>query len=244
MPLTTLRPKALCPVNNRPLVDWALDRLAAHCCQTAVNIHHHRDQMVRHLESRGVQLSVEVPQALGTAGALGRLREWISGRPVLLTNADAWELEGGLSLQRLLTGWDGRTPRLRCARASSRADFGDLRYVGSALLPWWSIAELQPDPGGLYEVTWQRLYEQGKLDLVVLQGEVPIDCGTPADYLAANLVASGGRSVIGAGAVVEGELVRSVVWPGSRVAKGERLVDAVRAQDLTVHVPPSTAREE
>jgi NDP-sugar pyrophosphorylase family protein len=65
-----------------------------------------------------------------------------------------------------------------------------------------------------------------------------VDCGTPADYLRANLLASGGRSVIderaevGTGATV----VRSVVWDRSSVAPGERLVDAVRAEDVTVLV--------
>lgn len=37
------------------------------------------------------------------------------------------------------------------------------------------------------------------------------------------------NSVIGAGAVVDGRVERSVVWPGARVGAGERLVDCVRA---------------
>ena len=45
-PLTDLRPKALCPVGGRPLVDLALDRLAAEVGGLgpqwlAVNAHHH-----------------------------------------------------------------------------------------------------------------------------------------------------------------------------------------------------------
>ena len=36
------------------------------------------------------------------------------------------------------------------------------------------------------------------------------------------------------GAVVEGEVVRSVVWAGERVGPGERLVDAVRAAGVTL----------
>ena len=58
-----------------------------------------------------------------------------------------------------------------------------------------------------------------------------VDCGTPADYLRANLAANGGQSVVGPGAVVDGELVRSVVWAGAHVRAGERLVDAIRATD-------------
>jgi hypothetical protein len=58
-----------------------------------------------------------------------------------------------------------------------------------------------------------------------------LDCGTPARYLAANLAASGGAAVIGAGARVEGTVVRSVVWPGARVWPSEELRDAIRVAD-------------
>ena len=234
-PLTNLRPKALCPVNNRPLVDWALDRVAPFCQEIAVNIHHHANDMLNHLKDRGLHLSVEAPVALGTAGALANLREWIDGRAVLVTNADAWEPHVPCRLASLIEGWDGERPRLRCVREPTAATFGNLSYVGSALLPWWSVAELDVQPTGLFEVSWRRLYAEGRLDLAVVPGR-PVDCGTPVDYLSANLAASGGESVVGPGAVVEGELVRSVVWPDSRVRRGERLVDSIRAQDVTVHV--------
>jgi hypothetical protein len=65
-----------------------------------------------------------------------------------------------------------------------------------------------------------------------------VDCGRPADYLAANLMASGGASVVGEGAVVEGSVERCVVWPGAYVGPREHLVEVVRAgsrdQPLTV----------
>ena len=88
-------------------------------------------------------------------------------------------------------------------------------------------------PTGLYEVLWRAEESAGRLDVVVTAQRF-IDCGTPADYLRANLAANGGHSVVGPGALVEGELVRSVVWADSTVRRGERLVEAVRAGDLTV----------
>ncbi len=234
-PLTALRAKALCPVGNRALVDVALDRVQPFADRVAVNVHHHRDQMTAHLAGRGVHVEVEAERALGTAGALGNLRDWVDGAPVLLTNADAFQQadRARALITPLLTGWDGERPRLLCARTEGPADFGDLRYVGSALLPWWSVRDLRPEPSGLYEVSWAPLHEEGRLDLVVT-GEQTIDCGTPADYLRANMVASGGQPVVGEGAVVAGDLVRSVVWPGARVEAGERLIDAVRADGLTL----------
>jgi len=238
-PLTELRPKALCPVANRPLVDWALDRVEPHTSRVAVNVHAHRDQMVAYLgerTGRGLHVSVEDPVALGTAGALGQLRDWVGGDAVLLSNADSWSPATPDPLAHLLAGWDGERPRLLCRRDPQRGDFGDLRYVGSALLPWWSLSDLRAEPAGLFEVSWAAMHEQGRVELVVddRSSAVHIDCGTPADYLAANMTASGGEPVVGVGAVVEGELVRSVVWPGARVASGERLVDTIRADGLTV----------
>jgi NDP-sugar pyrophosphorylase family protein len=235
-PLTDVRPKALCTVDRRPLVDWALDRLARFTQRRAVNVHHHRDQLLEHLAATDVHVSVEEDQALGTAGGIGRLRDWVDGRPVLLTNADAWYPPTMTAvLDDLVTGWDGTRPRLLCTRPADPVDgvFDGLRYVGTALLPWWSVRDLAPEPAGLYEMSWRALHAQGRLELVVT--DVPtVDCGTPADYLRANLAASGGAAVVEPGAVVEGRLERSVVWAGERVGPDEVLVEAVRAAGTTL----------
>ena len=87
-------------------------------------------------------------------------------------------------------------------------------------------------PTGLYEVLWRDDDAAGALDLVrTAPGGTAIDCGTAADYLAANLHASGGASVIGAGAEVLGRLERSVVWDGAWVGPDEVLVGQIRAGD-------------
>ena len=97
------------------------------------------------------------------------------------------------------------------------------------------VAGLDEEPSGLWEVLWREEVAAGRLDAVAAAGTV-VDCGTPADYLRANLAVSGGRSVIGAGAKVEGTVERCVVWSGSEVAAGEHLVDAIRAEGITVLV--------
>ena len=230
-PLTDIRPKALCPVDNVPLLDLALERARPLTASVAVNVHFGRDQMEAHLAGRGVHVSVEEPVVLGTAGALGQLREWIDGRPTVVVNADAWHR---FDLSVLLTGWDGERIRLLVVDDAERGDFGTWRHCGAALMPWSEVEPLPAAPAGLYEVSWARAWDEGRLELVAQAGPF-FDCGTPADYLAANLTASGGRSVVGPGARVEGELVRSIVWPDGVVHRGERLVDAVRVgEDLTV----------
>jgi hypothetical protein len=57
-----------------------------------------------------------------------------------------------------------------------------------------------------------------------------IDCGTPREYLEANLLAGGGESVVEPGAVVEGKLDRCVVWSDARVYPGEVLSCSIRAR--------------
>jgi NDP-sugar pyrophosphorylase family protein len=239
-PLTTLRPKALCPVDNTALLDRALDRLRPHVHDIAVNAHHLAEHIVEHLGGR-VHLSEEQPVALGTAGALGRLRGWIAGRDVLLCNADAY-LPGGLS--HLVEGWDRRRCRLLVVAAPGQADFtdhnGPVRYVGACLLPWRLLSELTPEPSGLYETVWRAEADAGRLDLVRHRATA-IDCGTPADYLRANLHASGGRSVVGAGATVEGIIDRCVVWPEAYVGPDEHLVECVRAGTRTDPLTVPTA---
>ena len=232
-PLTTLRPKALCPVGGRPLLDHALDRVTALTgagpSSVAVNAHHLARQVEAHVGDRA-HLQVEEPEALGTAGALGRLRDWLDGRDVLLTNADSYLPDG---LAGLVAGWDGERCRLLVGPADGRGDFGGADgeghvYVGACLLPWALVRDLTDDVSGLYEVLWRAEHCAGRLELVVTGGTA-IDCGTPADYLRANLHASGGASVVGRGAVVEGTIDRCVVWDGAWVGPHEHLVDCVRA---------------
>jgi N-acetyl-alpha-D-muramate 1-phosphate uridylyltransferase len=233
-PLTDLKPKALCPVGNRPLVDHAVNRVRRHAPDIAVNVHAHADQMVAHLDGR-VHLSLESPVALGTAGGVGNLRGWIDGRAVLVCNADAWSRD---DLDDLVQGWDGERVRLLVVESDGPADFGRWRYAGACLLPPNIVAGLSAEPAGLYEVCWRLEEQAGRLDLCPSPATF-IDCGTPSDYLAANLDWSGGASVIGHDAVVDGTVERCVVWPGGVVAAGEHLLDAIRVgRDLTVAAAP------
>ena len=109
-------------------------------------------------------------------------------------------------------------------------EFGPRAQVVASLLPWRDVDQLPTTPSGLYEVCWRPASEAGRLDAVHHYGAF-FDCGTPAGYLAANMAASDGRSVVGRGARVDGTLDRSVVWPGAPVGSHERLTRAIRADD-------------
>ncbi|HEY3504567.1 MAG TPA: NTP transferase domain-containing protein [Actinocatenispora sp.] len=232
-PLTELLPKPLCPVDGVPLLDRTLGRLAAVGLagpdRVAVNACYLADEIAAHLADR-VRVSVEPPPAFGTGGGVAYLRDWIDGRDVLVCNADGY-LAGGAPYESLLADRADH-PRLLVVRDERRGDFPTAgprtwRFAGASLAPWPLVAAL-PTGASELNVRWRRAEADGRLDLVPYDG-VFVDCGTPADYLAANLHASGGASVVGAGATVAGTLTRSVVWPGATVAAGEHLTDAVRA---------------
>jgi NDP-sugar pyrophosphorylase family protein len=214
-------------VNNVALLDRAVARVRGAADRVAVNAHHHAPMIVEHLAGSGVHVSVEDgPAALGTAGAIGHLAGWLAGAPVLIHNADAFHDRD--PLPDLIDGWGGVRPRLLVVPAGSDGDFGPWRFAGASLLSGEAAAALPSEPAGLYEVVWRQAWEAGDLELVPFDG-VFYDCGTPADYLRANLWASGGVTVVGQGAVVDGEAVRCVVWPGARVEAGEHLVECIRA---------------
>lgn len=230
-PLTLRAPKALCPINNVPLIDLALASVEPFVNDVAVNIHYLADSVRAHLAGRPVHISDETDRLLGSAGALGHLRDWIAGRAVLLRNADAFLTD---DLGGLAAGWDGTRPRLLGVRRGVPSDFGDIAYVGACLLPADAVSRLPDDFASLLELIWRPAWELGELEFVMARGEF-VDCGTPRDYLRANLIASGGRSVFGAGAVVLGQVDRVVVWPGGYVGPDEQLSDCIRiGRDVTV----------
>jgi len=260
-PLTDLLPKALVPVGGVPLLDGALARLAGTVGSgprhLAVNAHAHADRVAAAVASRAHLSREDSPdgsaEALGTAGALGALRGWLDGRSALVTNADVWVRDGAAATAALLEGWDGERCRLLCEPAARgvRADFRTaggtgVRYLGSCLLPAGLVAPLEPVPSGLYEVLWRDLDAAGALDLAVVAPGGSVDCGTPADYLRANLAATGGASAVSPGAVVEGRVERCVVWPGAVVGPHEHLVEVVRAgtaaSPVTVDASPPAGR--
>jgi NDP-sugar pyrophosphorylase family protein len=230
-PLTLERPKALCPVGGTALVDLAVDRLARICDDTAVNAHHQASLLAAHLDGR-VHLSVE-RELLGTGGALGQLRPWIDGRAVVVVNADAVH---GAALAPLVRGWDGERVRFLLAEPPGRP-FGWGVRLCAALMPWAAVRDLPASYGSIHDRVWAPWAAAGRVEVIPAPPGPWFDCGTPADYLAANLWTSDGDTVVGAGAAVLGTAVRSVIWDGARVDARERLVDAVRTtQGRTVLV--------
>lgn len=230
-PLTLERPKVLCPVDGVALLDHALARLRTVTAAVAVNAHADQAALADHVERLDdVHLSIESPEALGTAGALAAMAPWIDGRDVVVVNGDTW-CPGGLG--RLVDGWDRSVIRILVA---DDAPFGPRSAVAGALMPAADVAALAAEPSGLWEVSWRTALADGRVETVHHDGPF-VDCARPADYLRANLMAAGGSSV-SPDADVAGIVVDSVVWAGATVAAGELLRHAIRTPQRTVLVRP------
>ena len=179
-PLTDATPKPLLDVGGVTLLDAALDRVARALplsADVAVNAHWHAAQIAAAVDGRA-HVSIEEPKALGTAGAVGNLREWLAGRDVLIVNADCW-YDATPDVSGFVDGWDRQRPRLLVVEDLDRPDFEDRwRFAGMSLLPGGVAQELEPVPSGLYEMVWSRM----AVDLVATDVTF-IDCGT-ADELA------------------------------------------------------------
>jgi MurNAc alpha-1-phosphate uridylyltransferase len=178
-PLTDRTPKPLLQVGATTLLDAALDRVGAvlpvRSSHVAVNAHWLADQIAAHVGGRAF-VSVERPEALGTAGAVGQLRDWLDGRDALITNGDVWYGDT-LDVQAFVSRWDGVRARLLVVEDVARPDFDDRwRFAGLSLLPWEVARTLEPVPSGLYEVVWSRM----PIDLVPTDVTY-VDCGTPED---------------------------------------------------------------
>lgn len=204
-PLTGLRPKALCPVGNQPMLDRVRGMVAELGLtgpeRVAVNACWLGEQIAAHVgDSAYVSMEAE---PLGTAGGVANLRDWIAGRPVLVGNADAYL--SGAGLAALLSGWDGERVRLLGVPAPPGLvdAFGADRFAGFSLLPWRLVRDLPAGPGELVSAIWRPAEAAGALEVIRYPGCF-VDIGTPAGYLRANrhaaAVATGATGGVASGA--------------------------------------------
>ncbi|MEM9726818.1 MAG: nucleotidyltransferase family protein [Pseudomonadota bacterium] len=116
-PLTNDRPKPMIRVAGRPLIDYALDRLAqGGVAEAIVNVHYFADMLEAHLADRRaaprIVISDERERLLDTGGGLLKAAPLLGDAPVFYCNTDA-----------ILV--DGRVDPLRAMQAAWRDDAMD-----------------------------------------------------------------------------------------------------------------------
>lgn len=92
-PLTEMKPKALMPVANRPVLARNIEYLISHgIMEIVVNAHHHARQIVDYLKhgaSFGIDIEVKVePEILGTGGGIKNAEDFWDKEPFFVINSD------------------------------------------------------------------------------------------------------------------------------------------------------------
>ncbi len=146
-PLTDTMPKSLIPVSGKPLIDYALDRLAASGIEKAVvNVHYFADQVEAHLQNYSamdVTISDERGEVLETGGGLIKARDDLGTEPIFCTNTDAilFDTPGTEACDKLTQVWDdGQMDALlllcRKDQASGFPGKGDFLVADDGALSW------------------------------------------------------------------------------------------------------------
>ena len=205
-PVTDTLPKALVQVDNRALIDHALDRQeAVGVGEVVVNTHYLAEQLQAHLSGRKspvLQISHE-DDLLDTGGGIAKALPLLGDDPFLAVNADAFWLNGPYdALQRMAHTWDDDTmdgllllhSTVEAYGYTGLGDFcaplGDgvlTRRLEGEVSPWLftGIQMLHPRlfktaPDGAFSLNllYDRAIESGRLLGVVHDGEW-FHVGTP-----------------------------------------------------------------
>lgn len=139
-PLTDHLPKPLVSVAGKPLLDHALDRVAATGITTAVvNVHYLADQIIAHVAGRAhprVVISDERNQILGTGGGVVKALPLLGDAPFFHINSDTLWIDGVRpNLSRLAEAFDPERMDILLLLAPTTASIG---YSGSgdyAMMP-------------------------------------------------------------------------------------------------------------
>ncbi len=117
-PLTRETPKPLIKLGGKPLIDHAIDRLAAGGVDfIVVNVHYRSEQLIEHLDRRrpglqGVQIVVsdETDALLDTGAGVAKALPLFENEPFFTYNSDSLWVEGmGSSLARMQSRWNPDT---------------------------------------------------------------------------------------------------------------------------------------
>lgn len=254
-PLTEELPKPLVPLGDRPLLAHiAAQLVAAGHRRAIVNTHWLPAAFAPFRDRFGLDLElVHEPEIRGTAGGLAGALARLGAPPIVVYNGDivvepplgalAAAADDGLVLVVVprvrgegTVGLDARGDLVRLRGEVFGVETSGADYVGVASLGSRCLAALPATGCLIGDVALPAMRRGERIHCVVHQGPFT-DAGTPAAYLAANLVWLERRgwpawcgpgavvepgvelrsSLVGAGARVRGRgrLERCVVWPGA-----------------------------
>jgi mannose-1-phosphate guanylyltransferase len=200
-PYTTLRPKPLLPMLNRPLLLRSLAQLRAlRCAPILVNCHHLAHLIEAALAPWPELLIQHETEILGTGGSLRRALGRLHNEPLLVVNGDLYhEIDLALLYQQHLAsgnqvtlalhdyprfnkvGLDG--DRVRSFDVSSDDKDERLAFTGIHVVNPDALERIPP--AGFFHIIdlYRELADENKVGFVRVDGARWHDIGTPEDYL-------------------------------------------------------------
>lgn len=174
-PLTATRPKPLVEVAGKPLLDHALERIAAAGIGRAVvNVHYLADALEAHVKKRvqsiDIAISDERELLLETGGGLVKALPLIDSDPFLVVNSDNLWVDGPVdSIRALSARWNDVTMDallllVPLARANCHTGRGDFHMDGSGLLSRRKPGRIAPFVFTGVQIVSKRLFEGAKAE--------------------------------------------------------------------------------
>ncbi|OQX04571.1 MAG: hypothetical protein BWK76_28565 [Desulfobulbaceae bacterium A2] len=203
-PYSTLRPKPLFPVLNRPLLARIIDRLlAVGCDPVVVNAHHLPEQIAELLRHYPRVLLQREQEILGTGGGLRRALPLLRNEPLLVVNGDIvhdidlaglWQRHRATGAQVTLALHDYPQHNKVAVQGERVLNFtADSGVAGTQLLAFTGVQVVEPrvleriPAAGFFHVI--DLYETLAQEGEGVRGQRVDGCrwwdmGTPQEYLA------------------------------------------------------------
>lgn len=208
LPLTHLRAKPAVPFLNRPLIQYSVDLLSQAGVEDIIVNLHHLPGSVREAvggSAGRIRFSHE-EEILGTAGAVGNIRQWLKGDTLLLCNGKIYletdmrrfvreHRAGGAWVSMLLRPWhkgdpfspvlvdrDGNVRRFGLPRP------GDEPWragIFTGLQAWRTdvVNEIPPGRSESVQCLFPKLMSDGKAVKGVFQDSYWAECSSPSRYL-------------------------------------------------------------
>lgn len=153
-PITDAMPKPLVKVAGKPLLDWALDSLAAAgVAKAVVNVHYFPEQIVAHTARRvtpEIVISDESRELLDSAGGIVKALPELGQEPFYVLNADTFWIDSGApSLARLALAWNDATMDILLMLADISSATGHSGGGDFLIEPNSRLRRAKGDPAGL-----------------------------------------------------------------------------------------------
>ena len=257
--MTDMKPKALMPVANKPILARTIEYLRRHGIkEIIVNAHHHSQQVVDYLQDNaayGCRIEVRVePEILGTGGGIKNVEDFLGQEPFFVVNSDiltdidlaaVYEVHrtsGSLATLVLhdcepynQIAIDERFNVTDIAKTSSP---GRLAFTGIHVIEPKVLSHI---PGGVFsdviDCYRSLIHRKESVRACLVQGHYWRDIGRMKSYLDANRELADNSFLIGPGCSLDSSVQLmdwGVIGENSRLGKNVELQRSVLWEGVTV----------